>query len=449
MLRLMQTSAAVLALAMIATRGDAAPPNFVIILADDMGYADLSCFGNDRYETPHLDVLAREGLRFTDFHSNGPVCSPTRAALVTGRYQQRCGVTEVVFADPARGKRDAHGLPPEEATFAELLRPAGYRTALFGKWHLGYAERFNPVHQGFDEFRGFVSGNIDYHSHFDQADFADWWQGLELRDEPGYTTHLINRHAVRFIEEHRDRPFCLYVAHEAPHSPFQGPHDPPVRGPQAQPPLKDPQEIQRAYREMVQAVDQGVGEIVAALRRTAQAERTLIFFCSDNGGTREANNGPLRGLKGSLWEGGHRVPAIAWRPGTIPAGKVTHQAAATIDLLPTMLELAGLPAPTDRPLDGVSLARVLTDDAPLPARRLFWSYNTQRAVREGDWKLLLTVRAAGEERTRRGESIPDLALFNLADDPAESRNLASEQPQHVERLRQSLLKWERSVTPTE
>lgn len=426
----------------------AARPNFVIILADDMGYADLSAFGNDRYQTPHLDALARGGLRFTDFHSNGAVCSPTRAALLTGRYQQRTGVTEVVFADPKLGKRDDHGLKPTEVTFAKLLRSAGYRTGLMGKWHLGYATKFNPRHHGFDVFRGYVSGNVDFHSHRDQAGFADWWHDTELRDEPGYTTHLITRHALRFIEENKDQPFCLYIAHEAPHAPYQGPNDPPVRGPNAAEPVKGA-EIRRAYREMVQEMDRGVGEVVATLQRLQLAENTLVFFFSDNGGTREANNGPLNGFKGSVWEGGHRVPGIASWPGRIKPGRTTSQTALGMDLLPTLLELSGTKPPAGHRFDGTSLAQLLLHDKALPARTLFWGYNERYGVRQGDWKLVVNQpaegAAKGKKKAATGE--PAVALFNLSDDIAEKKNVAAEHPDRVRQLQSALAEWKRDVTP--
>jgi arylsulfatase A-like enzyme len=428
-------------------------PNVVVIMADDMGYADLSCFGNDRFRTPHLDALAREGLRFTDFHSNGAVCSPTRAALLTGRYQQRSGVDEVVFADPARGKRDTHGLPPAETTFAELLQGAGYRTALMGKWHLGYHRKFNPRRHGFDEFRGYVSGNVDFHSHIDQANFPDWWHDLELADESGYTTHLITRHAVRFIEENRTRPFCLYVAHEAPHSPYQGPNDPPVRGPRAQPPLQGTG-VSRAYREMVQEMDQGIGAIIATLRRLNLAENTFVFFCSDNGGTREGNNGPLNGHKGSVWEGGHRVPAIAWWPGRIKPG-TTAEVALTMDLMPTMLELAGVSVPAGHRLDGTSLAALLLEARPLPERTLFWGYTGRFAVRQGPWKLVVNqpageaTKAKGKGKNKAGggaaAAAPATALFHLGDDLGEKRDLATREPGRVREMETALAAWRQDV----
>ncbi|MDO8541107.1 MAG: sulfatase-like hydrolase/transferase [Opitutaceae bacterium] len=437
--------AVVLGLAAVATSAAERQPNFVIILADDMGYADLSCSGGDRYQTPNIDALAKRGLRFRDFHSNGAVCSPTRAALLTGRYQQRSGVDEVVFADPARGKRDDHGLKPTEITFARLLKGNGYRTGIMGKWHLGYAEKFNPVHHGFDEFRGYVSGNVDYHSHIDQADFADWWHNLERRDEPGYSTHLITKHALGFLEENKSRPFCLYVANEAPHSPYQGPKDGPVRGPNAGKPVQGA-EIQRAYREMVQEMDRGVGEIVATLQRLGLAENTLVFFFSDNGGTREGNNGPLHGFKGSVWEGGHRVPAIAMWPAKIKPG-VTDQTAIGMDLLPTLLQLSGTKSPAGHRLDGTSLVPLLFDGKSLPERTLFWGYNDRYAVRRGPWKLVVNPVAEGAKAKKKAAALADpaLGLFNLADDLGENKNVAAQNSERVREMQAALAAWKKDV----
>jgi len=423
-------------------------PNFIIILADDMGYGDLSCYGNDRYSTPQLDALAQSGLRFADFHANAPVCSPTRAALLTGRYQQRAGVDDVVRADPKFGMREDHGLSPSEITFSRLLNDAGYRTALMGKWHLGYASKFSPIHHGFDEFHGFVSGNVDYHSHLDGMGISDWWQGLELRDEPGYTTHLITRHAVRFIEENKEGPFCLYVAHEAPHAPFQGPDDPPIRGPNASEPLRGA-EIQRAYREMVQEMDRGIGEIVETLRRLGLDENTLVFFFSDNGATREGNNGSLRGLKGTLWEAGHRVPAIAKWPGRIQPGTVTDETAMGMDLLPTMLELSGTPAPAGHRFDGTSLASLLLRGEKLAERTLFWGLAGRFAVRRGPWKLIAHPPPAPGENVRKQKAPddPEVGLFNLDRDLGERNNLAERNPEKVRELQAALAAWRRDVSP--
>ena len=222
-------------------------PNLIIIMSDDLGYGDIGCYGNQRIQTPHLDRMAKQGLRFTDFHSSGSVCSPTRCGLMTGRYQQRAGIPAVVSV------RHKHlGMAPREITFAELLKERGYSTAIFGKWHLGYRKEFNPIHQGFDRFRGYVSGNVDFFSHVDQSGAYDWWEGEEHIVEEGYTTHLITKHARQFIRENRDRPFCLYLAHEAPHYPYQGPNDKAERTVggkfKTQGQRKD---VQKAYKEMV------------------------------------------------------------------------------------------------------------------------------------------------------------------------------------------------------
>lgn len=287
-------------------------PNFVIIMADDLGYGDLSCYGHPTIQTPHLDRMAEEGIRFTDFHSNGAVCSPTRAALLTGRYQQRSGVQGVITAANHRHT----GMPLAELTFAEALKTAGYKTGMFGKWHLGYPDAFNPVHQGFDEFSGFVSGNIDYHSHVDQAMHLDWWQADKAANEPGYLTDLVSDKGVRFIEQHKDAPFCLYLAHGAPHYPYQGRKDPPFREPGGKRSAEKVDDFDRRYKEMIEVMDEGIGRILATLEASGIDDRTLVVFMSDNGASARAikgigSVGELRGSKGSLWEGGTRVPCIA------------------------------------------------------------------------------------------------------------------------------------------
>ena len=411
-------------------------PNFVIIMADDMGYGDAGCYGKPAQETPNIDALARAGLRFTDFHSSGAVCSPTRAGLLTGRYQQRAGIPGVILAGADQNRH--HGLHPKEVTFAELLKEAGYATGIVGKWHLGYEKQFNPLRHGFDRFRGYVSGNIDYHSHLDRTGVMDWWDGLEVRDEPGYSTHLITRQAVGFIEEHRDRPFCLYVAHEAPHDPYQGPNDPPIRV--AGKTVREDREAgqaERARKEMMREMDVGVGEVARALSRLGLAERTLVLFLSDNGATARGSNGPLRGHKGSLWEGGHRVPGIACWAGKIKAGGTTDATAICLDVMPTILELAGAAPPASHRLDGVSLAPLLLEGKPLPERTLFWEHGGTRAVRRGPWKLV-----AG---AKRGGNAPAASLFNLREDLAEANDLAASEPERVRSMLEAADAWERDV----
>ncbi len=424
---------------LIAFTLQAAPPNFVIILADDLGYGDLSAYGG-WIDVPHLDRLAAEGMRFTDFHSNGAVCSPTRAALLTGRYQQRAGIPGVVYADP---KQPVHqdGLQTSEITFAELLRDAGYATGIFGKWHLGYHPRYNPVRHGFDVFRGYVSGNIDFFSHVDQAGTYDWWHGGATAQEPGYVTHLINRHSVAFIEQNHQRPFCLYVPHEAPHYPFQGPDDDPkgfrVAGERSVRLEQDEATIRQKYREMVIEMDEGVGQILATLERLDLDENTLVIFLSDNGATAEGSNGQFRGTKGAVFEGGHRVPAIARWTGRIEAGSETYQLAMSFDLMPTMLELAGIKPPSAHPLDGVSLAPVLLRGEKLERGPLFWQHGEAFAMRDGRWKLITGQRGLAGD-----------GLFDLAADPAEKTNLAEDHPARVRRMKAAVKKWVADTTAT-
>lgn len=404
-------------------------PNIVLIVADDMGYGDCSCYGGRAFATPHIDALAAQGLRFTDFHSNGAVCSPTRAALLTGRYQQRSGIEKVISA---ANHRDI-GLPLDETTFAEALQAGGYATALFGKWHLGYAPRFNPTRRGFDRFRGFVSGNIDYHSHIDQAGYEDWWADAGLTPEDGYTTDLVTAHGVRFIEENRAHPFCLYLAHECPHYPYQGPDDTAYRTPGDPGPAHGPRpDKAQAYKEMMQSMDAGIGRVVETLDRLGLSENTLVFFFSDNGPVPPGSAGPLRGGKGTLFEGGHRVPAIARWPGVIEAAGETAAPCMGMDLLPTFLAAAEINPPAGLQLDGADLMPLLRGDPP-PERALFWRYDTQKAVRAGEWKLLCENPEAPAQ------------LFNLRDDLGERHDRAAEHTDVFHDLTGLLAKWEADV----
>ena len=408
-------------------------PNLVVIMADDLGYGELSCYGNNNYKTPHLDALARAGVRFTDYHSNGAVCSPTRAALLTGRYQQRAGVGGVIYAGFDQNRN--HGLHQSETTFAESLGGAGYQNGCFGKWHLGYEKKFNPVHHGFNRFRGYVSGNIDYQSHFDRVGVYDWWEGLEHIREKGYSTHLITRHAVKFIEEHKDRPFCLYVPHEAPHTPFQGPGDPGfrVKG-RVVPEKRSAGFKKRAYREMVQEMDKGVGEIVATLKRLGLEKNTVVFFVSDNGAASFGSNGSLRGNKGQLWEGGHRVPAIVSWPGRIAAGSTCDDLSIGMDIFPTLLELAGVNAPENLRLDGRSLVPSLFGKRSAGQRKLYWSAGRQQAMRDGPWKYV---------RELKGQKAA--ALYNLSSDQGEKNSLAGKDPARLASMRKDYAAWRKDV----
>lgn len=264
-----------------------AKPNFVIILADDKGYGDISCYGNTQIKTPNLDQMAKEGVRFLDFHSNGAVCSPTRAALLTGKYQQRTGITGVITAKEHREV----GLSLSENPIAEALKKEGYVTGIFGKWHLGYDKKYNPVHQGFDEFIGYISGNVDYHSHFDQEGNSDWWKDDKLANETGYSTNLISQNAIDFITRHQKKPFLLYISHEAPHSPYQGINSKADRFPGALNGVDfatngSEKNIFPVYKEMIEILDESIGETINTLKKLNLDENTMVIFCSDNGATK-------------------------------------------------------------------------------------------------------------------------------------------------------------------
>jgi arylsulfatase A len=414
-------------------------PNIVLIVADDLGYGDLGCYGSRLNRTPHIDALAAAGLRFTDFHSAGPMCSPTRAAMLTGLYQQRFGK---LFDTAISGVRDREqGLPLKAVTIAELLRERGYATACFGKWHLGYHPPFLPPDQGFDEYVGLGSGDGDYHTHVDRSGNEDWWRNNELAMEKGYTTELLTKHSLRFIETNRERSFFLYLPHLAIHFPWQGPDDPPHRqqGRSYQDDkwgvIPDPANVAPHIKAMVEALDNSVGQIMAALKRWQLDRNTLVVFTSDNGGyltygknfRNISSNGPLRGQKAQLYEGGHRVPAIFRWPGRIKTG-VTATIAHSVDLLPTLAKLAGI---ENGKTDGVDLAPLLFQGKPPSDRAFFWRAGNKRAVRDGDWKLC----------RERNQS----ELFNLAEDLGEAHDLAKQHPDKVRKLEASWQAWEADV----
>ncbi|MBX2876084.1 MAG: sulfatase-like hydrolase/transferase [Saprospiraceae bacterium] len=393
-------------------------------MADDLGYQGITCFGNDSIQTPNLDQLAQGGLKFTDFHSNGSVCTPTRAALLTGKYQQRVGLEGVIYV---RGDTRQYGLDTNVVTIAKALQRGGYRTGIMGKWHLGYRPAYNPVHHGFEQFYGYVSGNIDFHSHYDNAGIYDWYHNLDTLYEEGYVTDLITDHAVEFIERHRDEPFFLYVPHEAPHVPFQGRNDPAYRFSDNEFTYYGPVEDRsRAYREMVEVMDEGIGRVFETVRDLGLEEETLIVFISDNGAEHFGHNGTLNGSKGSLLEGGHRVPAIAYWKNRIQAGS-TAETVMSFDWMPTFLSLAKLSTEAQA-LDGIDLSNLLLQGQPLPSRSLFWRYRKEKAIRKGPWKLWIQEQ--------------DTLLFNLQKDLGESSNQVEENPEMLEELLGEYLEWE-------
>ena len=412
-------------------------PNIVLIMADDLGYGELSCYGSKTVSTPNIDRMAEEGIKLTDYHSNGSVCSPTRAALMTGKYQQRTGVEGVITA---ASHRDV-GLSLHEITMAEELKNFGYNCGIFGKWHLGYPEEFNPTYQGFDDFVGFVSGNVDYQAHIDQQGYLDWWKGNKIDNEEGYTTDLITKYGVEYLKQNNPKktgkPFFLYLPHESPHYPIQGRYDRPVRKEGSSKLIRTVPEdsIQIIYKEMIEILDEGVGKIMQTLKDEGLDDQTIVIFCSDNGGARNrGDNGVLRAAKGSLYEGGHRVPGIIRYPGKIVGGRISGSTVMSMDLFPTLIEFAG-GSFENKVIDGISIRNMLLSGEPLPERDLFWSFKNQKAVRRGLWKLVSTAN---------NEMITN-ELFNLQTDLSEQQDVSAEQPQLMSELLEELDNWHRDV----
>lgn len=400
-------------------------PNIVIIVADDLGYGDLSSYSGP-IRTPTIDSLAAGGLRFTDFHSNGTMCTPTRAALLTGRYPQRAGLTDALSASATIG------LAPGEITIADTLKRAGYRTALVGKWHLGHLPAYQPEQHGFDAFYGFLTGEIDYVNHLDIFGSPDWWRNTATVHDESHSTTLITREARRFIRHNAQHPFFLYVAYQAPHVPYQAPGDGPIRIPGQR--KGEPEGDPARYPAMVQALDDGIGAIMRTLRETGLEEDTLVLFLSDNGAFGPGSNRPLRGVKSEVYEGGHRVPAIAFWPGHI-APATSDATVATMDVFPTLLDLTATAVPEDRRPDGESLRPLLAGEKDsLPARRLFWMYRGAAAAREGRWKLTDIDGAT--------------SLFDLGTDLGETTNVAAIHPDIVARLTAALQSWKAEVAAT-
>jgi N-acetylgalactosamine-6-sulfatase len=430
-------------------------PNIVFILADDLGYADLGCYGAKDIRTPRLDRLAREGVRFTQFYSNGPECSPTRTAFLTGRYQQRVGGLECAIGIGGVGRYDdairlavRHelGLPANEPTLARLLRDAGYATAITGKWHLGYEEQFAPSRHGFDHAFYALGGGMDYFHHVE--DPPDYAPVLRLNGNPvkrrGYATDLFADEAVHWLRERapRDakRPFFLYVPFTAPHSPFQAPDE------EQSAPLpadserwKQSKAPPRVYAAIIERMDTVIGKLLDTLDQLGVAKNTLVIFASDNGGTASARSCGLRGIKGTTFDGGICVPCFARWPGVLPVGVERAEPALTFDLTASIARAAGVTPP--RPFDGVDVLGAIARSEPLPSRALFWrgrrGERTWRAVREGALKYVSHANGPRVEEF----------LFDLAHDSGEQNNLLTERVSDAVRLKQKLAAWESDVRP--
>ena len=419
-------------------------PNLIFIVADDLGYADLGCYGGRPAAfgevSPVIDALAASGLRLTQGYANSPVCSPTRFGMITGRYQYRLrGAAE----EPLHSNtRESHilGLPANHPTLPSLLKQVGYRTALIGKWHLGFPPHFGPLKSGYDEFFGPMSGGVDYYTHSTSAGMHDLWLDESQHSTQGYLTDLLSQRAVDYVERMANvpgsrSPFLLSLHYTAPHWPWE---------------TRDDQAISNdvkgnlfhlhggsvnTYQRMIHHMDEGIGWVVEALKRTGQLDNTLIVFTSDNGGERFSDNWPLVGGKMDLTEGGIRVPWVVHWPAAIAPGQVSEQVCISMDWTATMLDVAGAMPHPDYPLDGVSMLPVLRQPRHMFERPLFWRMNhrSQRAYRHGRWKYL---RVDGHDY-----------LFDISRDERERANLGARHPERLMDMRQAWESWNAGMPP--
>ncbi|MCM3439428.1 sulfatase-like hydrolase/transferase [Metabacillus halosaccharovorans] len=421
-------------------------PNFIIFYADDLGYGDLGCFGSEEIKTPNLDELANNGVRLTNWYSNSPVCSPSRASLMTGKYPKNCGISQILG-----GKRGTSGLPSDQLTLAKVLKSNGYRTGLFGKWHLGVSHESSPNAHGFEEFFGILAGCVDYYSHIF---YWEQWNGVnpvhdlwenkeEVWHNGEYLTELISEKAIQFIKKTEDDPFFLYVPYNAPHYPMHAPQKYVDRYPDLPP-------ERRIMAAMISAMDDGIGSIIKTLKDENKYEDTVIFFSSDNGPSTEARNyldgtedlyyggsaGIFRGHKASLFDGGIREPAILSCPSLISSGKQINEIGIMMDIFPTFLEMAGIDLPENYSIDGMSILDMVLNESPTPHESICWEYNDQFAIRKNDWKLVINGKL---DFTRMQPD--EKHLSNLRIDPSERHNLIDQYPEIASELKKELYNW--------
>jgi arylsulfatase A-like enzyme len=426
-----------------------ARPNIVFILADDLGYGDLACYGREDVKTPHLDTLAEQGVRFTSHYANGPECTPTRTAFLTGRYQQRVGGLECAIGTGNVGRYDDAvrlretndlGLPVEEQTIVRLLKEAGYATAITGKWHLGYEPKFAPHRHGFDDTFYCIGGGMDYFHYLDTvAGYNLFRDGNPIRGE-GYFTDLVTDEAIAFIERRKGGPFFLYVPYTCPHSPFQGPRDlRPDPLPLDSPLWQQGSAPPDVYVAMIEHMDKNIGRILQTLDAPELSESTVVIFASDNGGTGSARNAPFSGIKGSTFEGGIRVPAMVRWPGVVPEGLVSDQPCITFDFTASIARIAGVRPAPDKPFEGFDVIRHVTEGRPDFERTLYWrkprGQTLWKGVRQGSLKYI---------GSKSGDTYAEY-LFDLSSDPAEEEDLKDARPEDFRRLKQLYDRWEADV----
>lgn len=434
--------------AVLALTSVAAKPNVVVVISDDQGYADLGCFGGKQIKTPHLDRLAKEGVRATNFYAAWPACTPSRASLLTGRYPQRNGLYDMVRNDVvnyghkftpeeyAVSPEMTLGLDPREVTLGDALRPAGYRSAVIGKWDMGQAKRYLPLRRGFDSFFGHGNNGFDYYTH-ERYGVPSLFRGNDRVAEDGYATDLFRREAVSFVRDNKDRPFFLYLAFNAPHSAsmfdknkYQVPDKYLAAYPDA-----DPKANRTRYMAVVTCMDEAVGAVLDELAKHKLDRSTLVLFLVDNGGTRVGDNGPLRGFKVQMFEGGVRVPLLARWPARLPAGRVTDEFLSALDVFPTLLAATGAAAPKGVVLDGFDMLPVLEGRAKSPRTEMFWQRRGDKAARVGSLKWV--------------ESAAGNGLFDLAKDPGERTDLSADRPDDLARVRGRWQAWRKTMDAAE
>jgi len=408
-------------------------PNIVFILADDLGWGDLSCYGRPDYRTPNIDRLSTEGTRFTDAYSASAVCTPTRCGYITGQYPARF---RIGLEEPLIASNSNVGLEPERQTIASFLKKSGYDTALIGKWHLGFRPEWGPNAHGFDEFFGILAGAGDYFLHKNGLGKPDLYENLNPVERAGYITDLLTERAVNYVKKRRSAPFFLSLQYTAPHWPWQGPKNgEPVSFTDNVP---EPATMSRGgslklYAEMMKTLDDGVGQVMQSIKTAGIDRKTLVIFTSDNGGERFSYLWPFSGQKGDLLEGGIRVPAIVRWPGVVPANRVTRQMAITMDWTATMLAAAKVDAPAAQRLDGIDLLPVIKGTSRTFDRTFFWRIYSQDAVRDGKWKFFRN----GDVRR----------LFDLSVDQREQADFSRKHPDILQRLMKEFDRWNDQMLP--
>jgi arylsulfatase A-like enzyme len=435
----------------------ATPPNVVLIVSDDQGYPDLGCIGSKPIQTPNLDRLAAEGTRATNFYVTWPACTPSRGSILTGRYPQRNGLYDMVRNDMVnyghRFSADEYavspemtlGLDPKEITLGDMLRTAGYVNGVVGKWDMGQAKRYLPLQRGFDFFYGHGNNGIDYYTH-ERYGIPSLFRGNDRTqgDKGQYATDIFGREALYFMREHLGkRPVFLYLPFNAPHGASTLAEDNGGKKPGVQVPgayankyrhlVKD--EKLAHYYGAVTRMDEVIGDVLDALDQAGQAKNTIVLFMSDNGGSGNGGNEPLKGSKGSMWEGGLRVPFVIRWPGKVPAGRITDEFLTTLEIVPTLLATAGAQAPAGIVLDGFDMLPVLRGEKPSPRTEMFWQRRSDKAARVGNWKWIKSQKGKG--------------LYDLANDIGETKDLSKENPDIVERLQGRFAAWRKEMDQTE